>query len=332
MTQQKRGLGVPPPKFVGVKPGKDPVVAKYTQGIVERAQANAEKNRVKIPDLAAASAQYRPGKDGPMTLSAIASAQEKIIAMNSPENPEKASLRPETVAGLRALHDATAAQQGPPPETATPPPSPPAVGGQSAASAPAKPEDKDKKSFTRLSEDERRQAAETSDIDFDLMMQRLRNDILNNEDERKAIEKELKEMDLSDGLMTGEFRQFVPIKKGKLEVMFRSVSPMENNEIRQRILEEVIADERQSSMASEKLGFWQMVASIHSLNGQEMPKHTGPAEKGQAGRVFLWPVFTQKVNLYSSYPIPLIHSLSTHAYWFDLRVRRLFTSAALKNG
>lgn len=320
---QRRGPGIAPPKHIGVKPGADPVVSKYTQGIVQRAQAARDKeDRVPIPDLAAATAQYRPDRDGPMTLSGIAAAQENIRAMNDPTDPNKAQLKPETVQGLRALHDAVAAQQGPPQ-----PPAPPAIGTteeKPAAEAP-------KKSFSKASEEERRAAAETSDIDFDLMMKRLRNDVVNNEDERKAIEAKLKPMDLADGLMTGEFRQYVPISEGKLEVVYRSISPMENEEIRRKILDEVIADERIANLASEKLGFWQMVASIHSLNGQEMPAHTKKADKG-AGRQFIWDTFMNKVNLYMSYPTPLIHALSTHAYWFDLRVRKLFTSAALKNG
>lgn len=292
-------------------------MSKYTAGIAERARAASEKDRVKIPDFSAAASQYRPEKDGPMTLTAIAQAQENISNMSITD--EKPSLKPETIQGLRALSEQVAAQQGPPM-------APPAAAAP-AAEAPKE----EKKSFSKLSEDEKRQAAETADIDFDLMMQRLRNDVVNNDEERKAIEEKLHPMDLADGLANGEFRQFVPISKGKLEVVFRSVSPMENEEIRRKILEEVISDERFSSMASERYGFWQMVASVHSINGQEMPRHSEPAPKG-AGRVFLWNTFTNKVNLFMSYPGPLIHALSTHAYWFDLRVRKLFTNVALKNG
>jgi hypothetical protein len=315
---QRRGPGIAPPKHVGVRPGADPVVQKYTRGIVERAQEARAKDRVPIPDLGAAAAQYRPDKDGPMTLSSIAQAQENLRAMNDPTDPNKAQLKPETVQGLRALHEAVAAQQGPPA-----PPTPPTAVEEKPAP--------EKKSFSKMTEEERRAATETSDIDFDLMMRRLRNDVVNNEEERKAIEAKLKDMDIADGLMSGEFRQFVPIVQGKLEVVFRSVSPIEMEEIRRKILEEVIADERIANMASEKLGFWTTVAAIHSLNGQEMPSHLKKPTKG-AGREFVWDVFMSKVSLYMSYPTPLIHSLSTHAYWFDLRVRKLFTSAALKNG
>lgn len=317
---QRRGPGIQPPKMIGVK-GADPVVQKYTKGIVERAQANKDKGRVPIPDLAAAAAQYRPGRDAPMSLSAIAQAQENIRStMSDDHDPNRPQLRQETVAGLRQLHDAVAAQQQPPAPPEVKPPD---------AKPEAKPEEK--KSFTKMSDEEKRAAAETSDLDFDMMMTRLRNDVVNNDAERKAIEAKLTPMNLADGLSTGEFRQFVPIKEGALEVMFRSISPMENEEMRRKILEEIISDERMSNMAGEKLTMWQMVASIKTLNGQEMPSHLKTAAKGP-GREFIWDVFTNKVTLFMNYPGPLIHALSTHAYWFDLRVRKLFSSTALKNG
>lgn len=319
--------GIAPPKFVGMpSTGQDPVVSKYTQGIVERARAAGGAHKVPIPDLAAAAAEYRPEKDGPMTLGQIAEAQENIRTMDNDQAAPKKTLSPETVAGLRALHDQVAAQQVPaPPPTPPPAPEAPVV----ASSAPAKPEPA-KKSVTKLSEDEKRDVAETSDLDFDLMMARLRSDVINNQEERKAVEARLKPMDLSDGLLTGEFKQHVPIYPGKLEVVFRTITPLENEELRRKVLEHVLEDERFANVMGEKYGFMQTVAAVHSLNGQELPKHLTAGDKG--GRKFLWDVFEKKVSVFMAYPGPLIHALGTHAYWFDLRVRALFTSAALKNG
>ncbi len=292
------------------------MVRRYTAGITERAKEAARANKVPIPDLGAAAAQYRPDKDGPMTLTQIAQAQENIRTM---DESEKKSLSPNTVAGLRALHEATASQQLP---QAAPAP---------AAAPEKKKEEPEKRSFTRLSEDEKREAAETADLDFDVMMARLRNDIINNEDERKAIEERLKPMDLTDGLLTGEFKQHVPIAPNKLEVVFRTISPLENGEMRKHILQQIIEDERFANMSGEELSFMQMVASVHMLNGQEMPSHLRAGDK-KTVRIFDWDVFNSKLALFRTYPTPLIHALSTHAYWFDLRVRKLFSTATLKNG
>lgn len=314
--------GIAPPKFVGVpNSGRDPVVSRYTQGIAERAKAAGSAQKVPIPNLGAASAEYRPEKDGPMTLEQIARAQENIRAM---DEPEKKTLSPETVAGLRALHEQVASQQVPTPPAASvaaPPASPPADDDKEPTA---------KKSVTKFTEDEKSKLAETSDLDFDLMMTRLRSDVINNVEERKAVEARLKPMDLADGLLTGEFKQHVPIYPGKLEVVFRTITPLENEELRRHLLEQVLTDERFANLQGEKYGFMQTVAAVHSLNGQELPKHLTAGEKG--GRKFLWDVFEKKVAVFMAYPGPLIHALGTHAHWFDLRVRALFTSTALKNG
>lgn len=309
-------MAIAPPKFVGVSdPGDDPVVNRYRQGIVERAKAAAADNRVAIPNLAAASAEYRPEKDGPMTLGQIAQAQENIRTMSEPNTP-KATLKPETIAGLRALSEQVAAQQ------------------QLAAPEPVKEPEKaepPKKSVTRLTEEEKQELAETSDLDFDLMMSRLRSDVINNVEERKAVEARLKPMDLTDGLLTGEWKQHVPIHPGKLEVVFRTITPLENEEIRRALLKEAMEDERTARFAGERYGFMQTVAAVHSINGSELPKHLTAPDKG-TGRRFMWDIFQKKVDIFMAYPGPLIQALGTHAHWFDLRVRALFTSSALKNG
>lgn len=300
-----RGPGIPPPKGIG-KAGADPVVRKYTEDLAARARSAGAKDKVPIPDLGMAAAQYRPGKDGPMTLSQIAVAQENIGNMSNNTKPQ---LRPETVQGLSALSAAVAKENAP------------------AAAAPSEPQAPPKKFI--VSDDNKKAASELSDLDLDLMMARIRNDVINNEEERKFVEKDLVPMDLADGLMTGVFTQKVPVIAGKMEVVFRSLTPFENEEMRRAILDDVLKDERFANMAGERLAMWQTVASVHIFNGNEMPSHLRDVA---GGKEFLWEVFRLKVARYENYPSPLIHALTTHAYWFDLRVRRLFSNTALKNG
>lgn len=313
---QPRRPGIAPPKVVGVNVSKDPVVSKYTQGIVERAREAGKSGRVPIPRLDVAAQEYRPGKDPPMTMSQMAQAQENIRTMDA-QDESKTSLKPETIAGLRALNEQMAKQHQQP---ASP---------ESSQQDEQSKQPEEKKSVTRLNEDEKRAAAETADLDFDLMLSRLRSDVINNDKEREAVEARLTPMDLTDGLLTGEFKQLVPIQPKKLEVMFRSISPLENEEIRRKLLEEVIGDERIAQIQGEKLGLWQTICAVKMINGQEMPSHLRSVK---GAHEFEWSVFEQKVRLFMSYPGPLIHALSTHAYWFDLRVRKLFSSTALKNG
>lgn len=297
-------------------------MAKYMQGIAARAKASGDAQKVPIPNLLAASSEFRVEKDGPMTLEQMARAQENILNMSDDDKP-KAQLKPETIAGLRALHEEVEKQNKV--VEATTPPAPPAE-----EVAPV--EEKPKKAVIPMSKEEQRELNNTSDLDFDLAVSRMRSDVINNVEERKAVEARLKPMDLSDGILTGEWRQTVPISPDKLVVIFRSITPLENEEIRRHVLEKILVndDERFTAIESERYGFMQTVAAVHSLNGQELPKHLKTGEKG--GRKFDWAVFEKKVNLFMAYPTPLIHALGTHAYWFDLRVRGLFSNQALKNG
>lgn len=288
-------------------------MARYEQGLAERAKAAAGSARTPVPHLLAAATSYDPEKDGVMTLGQIAKAQENIRTMTDP-NSNKPVLKAETIAGLQALQEQVRQQQAPTPPAPTP--------------APAAPAAEKPKSVT-LSAEEREQLAETSDLDFDLMMNRLRSDVINNAEERKAVEGRVKPMDLSDGLVNGEWTQLVPIYPGKLEVVFRSITPLENDEIRRKLLEEILQDERLARFSGEKYGFMQLVAAVHILNGRELPRHLVGSG---ISRTFDWDVFRKKVDVFMVYPGPLIQAIGTHAHWFDLRVRSLFSTVALKNG
>lgn len=329
-TTPPKRIGLPPagpPRHHGVTPGRDPVVQSYTAGIAARAKAAGKEQRgnVPIPDLGVAAATYRPEKDGPMSLGQIAESQENIRSMSNPtSNPEgrKASLRPETMEGLKALHEAATKVNTPPSEAK------PVAAAEPVAEEDAPLPGTPKKGM-KLNDDERQRLAEMSDLDFDLMMSRVRSDVINNEEEKKAIEARLKPLDLADGIVTGEFTQFVDIVPGKFEVVFRSLTPFENETIRRHVLGMILEEREYSQIHQDKYGFMQVVAALHSINGQELPSHL---KKVANGREFMMDIFMKKYSRFTSYPVPMIHALSVHANWFDLRVRALFTTAALKNG
>lgn len=317
---------VPAVKTAPVK-SADPTVRNYTAGLVARAQGIGKEQRrdVAIPDLGIAAQNYRPEKDGALTLGQIAQSQENIKNMgNASSSQGKPSLSSETLKGLSAVHAATVAEQEKvkarlegetapshqEPDTSVAPPPPEKKGG--------------------LSEAEKQRLAETSDLEFDLMMSRVRSDVMNNVEERKAIEGVLEPLDLAQGLMTGEFTQRVPIKKGVLEITFRTITPFENEQIKRHILQKILDEERYAQIHTDSYGAMQVVASVVMINGQEWPTHLKSA--GNGSREFMWETFLKKYERFTHYPAPLIQSLSVHANWFDLRVRALFTNAALKNG
>lgn len=310
------------PKFVGMQSTPDAVVTGYQQAAKKRAEQRREAARgttlPKIPNLAQANKSFNPHKDPPMTLNQMAEAQANIDKVIKGDEP--ARLSQDTVAGLAAIRQAAEEERKKmTPET-------------QQADTPAEKEDTATAEPTKKrSEAQDKAAAEEAlnsmdDMDLELLMNRVRSDVINNERERKAVEKRVKEIDLASGLATGEFTQVVPIKPTVFEVEYRTTSQMENDHMRRILFNWNAEDARVATMSAERYGLMQTVAAIVRINGEKMPKHID--EKGN----FDEKTFLAKYKLISGYPTPLIHSLGTHAYWFDERVRKLFTSVNLKNG
>lgn len=326
VRQLPGGRSITPVKQVSTK-SVDPTVRDYTKGVVGRALGISKDLRrdVAIPDLGLAMQNFRPEKDGALTLREVAQSQENIRSMGNPQSGERqpGRLSNETLGGLKAIHEATVKEQesvkkrieGETPSSASEP----------DTSIPRPPPKK-----TGMSEEDKQRLAETSDLDFDLMMSKVRSDVINNLEERKAVEATLKPLDLMQGLLSGEFTQLVPIRPGKLEVLYRTITPFENEMIKRRVLQKILEDERYSQLHTDSYGAMQVVASLQMINGAEQPSHLKSV--GQGRREFLWDVFDKKCELFSHYPTPLIHALSVHASWFDLRVRAEFSNTALKNG
>ena len=313
-----------PPQFIGMPPAADDVVAKYAKGVAERREARQvamKEGRPKLPNLLRADKQYKPSKDRPMTLDQMAQAQETMDRVARGE--EKAPVRPETLRGLREIKEHSEKEHARMDAEAKKTDDTDDTEEKAEAKTPKTPEKK-------MSEEEvNDQLAAMDDMDLELLMERVRSDIINNEIERKAIAKKVKDIDLAAGLATGEFTQVVPIKKG-IEVTYRTVSQMENDEMRRILFNWNAEDARVASLAAERYGLMQTVCAMVQLNGTKMPKHL--KDDGNGAYEFLEEVFLSKYKLISSYPAPLIHMLGTHAFWFDQRVRKLFTVETVKNG
>ena len=166
-------------------------------------------------------------------------------------------------------------------------------------------------------------------MELDLLLERVKSDVINNERERKEIEKRVEPIDLGQGLVTGEWTQTVPIKEGVLTVKFRTLSAQENEAFRALIFRWNAEDPQAINLSSERFGLMQTVAAIVSISGNAFPSHM---RREGARLVFDEEIFLTKYYQVSSYAAPLIHALGTHAFWFDQRVRKMFTSDNLKNG
>lgn len=306
----------PPVDLVGAS--GDSVLQQYKAGIAARAAARRVGEQRNIPNLAQANEQFRPTRDGPMSLATMQKAQNLV---DPPEKGSVPGLSQDTLAGLKAINDAARQhqQQHPPqgPKTMET-----AATTQSTDQRIELPEDVKKKQLEEKVKD-------LDDLEFDRMMRAIQTDIINNEKEREAVRKRVKPIDLAEGLASGQFTQDVAIRDG-LTIRYRSVSSLENQHIRLLLFDWIDKDPKKENMSAELYGLMLSVASIVRINTNELPSHlVGP---DHLSRTFNEDVFTKKFNLFCSYPMPLIHAIAVHGSWFDMRVRELFTSDNLKNG
>lgn len=282
-------------------------VVSYAGGIAARTAQRQEERRQNpvFPNLAQAAVTHQANQEQPQTLEDVGRAQRADASEGAP--PPRASLSEATVEGLKALKVAQEAAQKP---AATQPESKPP-----------------KKAVPDDDEDD----ADPEDLAFADALRNAREDVIQNDRERQAVAKRVKEIDLATGLLTGEFTQDVPVVPDKLEVRFRCLTTGENNELRLMLYEQVRDDPRKAQIGSDLLAFYQTVASVVSVNKTVYVKHMVQDTAGRT--VFNRQAFDEKLSVFMTFPLPLIASLGTHGAWFEQRVRELFaTTDRLKNG
>lgn len=338
------------PSHPANRPTGNAAVEKYKAGILERAaqQQQQRSDRPAFPNIAAADQLYKPGKDGPMTIAQIAQAQNTMSSGGSsnPEERRERGLSPQTVAGLQALQSAMQeqrtnmnpdtpnnlptpamaapnAQPAPPPPAPAPTPVAPPAAPAEPATPTSDPTASDKKA--RVSD----ALSELDDLEFERVLRGMQKDVINNEREREAVRSRVKPIDIIKGISTGEFTQDVPIIPNTLLVKYRTITPMENQAVRLILFRMFDEDKRREALGAELFGLMQTVCSVSMINGASFGQHL----KGEGYNLeFDESGFTAKFKRFLLMPMPMIHALGTHGFWFEQRVREAFTTDHLKNG
>lgn len=342
------------PTHPAARQRENPTVAKYKATVAERAAA-MRAERPGVPDLATADQLYKPGKDGPMTIAQIGQAH-KTMAATPPEERQERGLSPQTVAGLQALQSAMQEQRkqmndespmpglptpaqaptaaaAPSPVTATPvetvQPAQPPVAAAPASSTPAS---SSPVADAMASEKKARVSdalSELDDLEFERVLRGMQKDVINNEREREAVRARVKPIDLIRGISTGEFTQEVPVIPDVLVVRYRTITPLENQSIRLVLFKMFDEDKRRENLGAELFGLMQTVCSVLMINGTSFGQHL----KGEGYNLeFDEAGFVAKFKRFLLMPMPMIHALGTHGFWFEQRVREAFTTDHLKNG
>jgi hypothetical protein len=149
---------------------------------------------------------------------------------------------------------------------------------------------------------------------------RARNSLLSDE-RRVAIEKRLKQLDISDMVTKREIQQKVPVVPGRLEFTFRTLSQNENI----FCLRYVYEFPGSEAYANEMLNTAKLVCSIVAINDAMLHNHMRDREVDRDE-------FQNKWDQVVSFPVQMVGDMSVQLIWFNNRVNKLFDIGNLKNG
>jgi hypothetical protein len=277
---------------------------KHRNPAVDRYAANI--NKPKIPNLREADAIFDRERDGAMPIEQIG---RQIDAASG-----SSFLKAETVEGLRqvkAMIDKNTAPATPPTTVPEPVPTPDAPKAEKAeVRAGAYIENLD-------------------DFEYERMLRMASQDIINNDKEREAVKARVPAIDLTDGILTGVFRQEVPITPA-FKVTFRSLSVLEAQSLKVLAREETAKYPRLADLEGQIYDMMAAVAAIDSVGGRKESPHLAGDTVFTA--TFDETAFRQKYEKYRRYPVAMLHAVLVHASWFDQRTRELFRWETLKNG
>lgn len=235
-------------------------------------------------------------------------------------------LKPETIDGLQRLQEL---QNSPPPKTpgvvqaqreATS-----GVAGAAARLANASGDD----NIEPVTEEDRERIKKSldkmDDFDFNTFRDMLVKDVLNNDEQRKAVESRCQAMDITDLILRGRVTQVVPIIPSKFEPEFQSLSAEEDLALKRLIMVEGKSLNVNERYLLDKYSLMGVAAGLYAVNKIPLPSHLD--KDG-----FNDDLFYKKFNLVVKYPFHMLSSLGINFFWFDVRVRMLFQAETVKNG
>lgn len=141
---------------------------------------------------------------------------------------------------------------------------------------------------------------------------------------RKAIEKDLKPLDLTDLVTSGQVQQVISIVPGQLEIAVRTYSQKEYVWLLENIYRYYSGN---AEFIAEMLNTFKVVCSLVAVNGKRIPDHRDPTTKDIDDKRF-----NEKLKIVTAFPTQLLADISVQCAWFNDRVLRLFSKDQLKNG
>lgn len=222
--------------------------------------------------------------------------------------PHGTSLRPETMAGLKALDEMRSRQDMP-------------------AVAPAEETGEKEKGMTPEEKKEVDEAIKQMDsFDYDSLRKMINRDILNNPEQKDIITARLKPLDIDELIMKNRVSQDVTVIPGHFSVRFSSMTGAEDLSLKQLIMEESKSTEVTDRYLLDKFAFMSLTLGTTHINGQPTPSCND--DKGEFNRERFW----LKFKWMTSRSLHMLASIGINHSWFEQRVRGMFVAKKLGNG
>ncbi len=186
-------------------------------------------------------------------------------------------------------------------------------------STPSQQADKDKETRKKLEEMDEFSLAQIHEM--------MVEDIFRNDDQRKIIEERLDPIDIGEIISRGYATQRIKVRPGVFEPTFRTVSASEDLAIKRMLVMEGRSFDAGNQYLLDKYVYMGLACALHEMNGTPL-EFTHLDASGH----FDEDKFKKKFDFVMRYPLPLLASLGVQFFWFDIRVRKLFTAERLGNG
>jgi hypothetical protein len=139
---------------------------------------------------------------------------------------------------------------------------------------------------------------------------------------RKRLERDMSPVDVDSLFLRGEIRQEVDILKGKLTIVFRTLSGKEDLYIKKKL-----SDVKAETMryVEDRYMMMQLAAHIVSINDAALPNmfKEGTIDED---------LFTQRFDKVCALPVMLIERIWVHWVWFQDRVTKEINNDFLNGG
>jgi hypothetical protein len=235
--------------------------------------------------------------------------------------PQKAQLRPETIRDLQELNKLNELQT----RTAVPEQPGSSEMGRAAGEVGISPGQG--KVFSAEEREELKNTLENlDDFDFDRWRQSMQRDVLNNEKQKELIESRLKPMDIGDLITQGYLIQRVEIIPGRFWFEFKTLDAETDLALKRILMEDSRSLEVSDRYFLDKFGLMSVAAVLNRINDKPYGEITN--DKGN----FDDDLFRAKFSRVMKLPMPMLSCIGANAFWFDLRVRKLFVAEAVGNG